>query len=344
MKEELPFDPADFVPADAAPAVAAAEDELPRGSVPGGIAGALLGALVGVIPWFLASTYTSFFIGWLGFLVGVASCFGYKLLHGRRSTRFATATVIVCSMLAIFAAEVASWMVILCSDPEWQADAAWYGISVAQMAWESILMPENWGIMAPSMLMGMFIGILGVVSVRPRVLAYTDPGRAARPVLTPAAQMAAANESVGFSVPERFTVRDGKGVRVFLRLCGVVCVLFFTLMLVGVLVDSAESPESWALGETIIFSLFAVAMMVLGVFLVMHARRRIEVDGSVLSYLPTCGGARTFRCGDIAGMRLKGNGRVLIGHGGGTLARFEDNQQGSALLLQYLSEHGVGLL
>ncbi len=32
MKEELPFDPADFVPADAAPAVTAAEDELPRGS------------------------------------------------------------------------------------------------------------------------------------------------------------------------------------------------------------------------------------------------------------------------------------------------------------------------
>ena len=113
------------------------------------------GALVGAVPWFLTSTFADFFVGWLGFLVGVAACWGYRLFKGRRSTRFAMATVIVCSLLALFAAEIASWMYVLCSDPEWQADAAWYGIPVAQLAWESILMPENWGIMAPSMLMGM---------------------------------------------------------------------------------------------------------------------------------------------------------------------------------------------
>lgn len=344
MSENRAFDPEDFIPADAAPAAADAGEELPRGSVPGGIAGAMLGALVGVIPWFLASTYTSFFIGWLGFLVGVAACCGYKLLRGRRSTRFATVTVIVCSMLAIFLAEVASWMVVLCSDPEWQADAAWYGISVAQLAWESILMPENWGVMAPSMLMGMFIGILGVVSVRPKVLAYTDPGRAAQPALSFAAQAADANAAAGISLPARFTVRDSKGVRILLRLCGAVCVLLFTLMFIGVLADSAEAPENWTPGETVGFALFAAVMVALGVFLVMHARRRIEVDGDVLSYLPTFGGARTFRCGDIAGMRLKGSGRVLVGRGGETLARFEDNQHGSALLLQYLGGRGVGLI
>lgn len=66
--------------------------------------------------------------------------------------------------------------------------------------------------------------------------------------------------------------------------------------------------------------------------------------GDVLSYLPTFGGARTFRCGELAGMRLKGNGRELVGRDGKTLARFEDNQQGAALLLQYLRKHGVGLL
>lgn len=97
MSENQSFDPEDFISADASPTAHSDEDE-PRGSIAGGIVGALLGALVGVIPWFLASTYTSFFIGWLGFLVGVAACFGYKLLHGRRSARFATVTVIVCSM------------------------------------------------------------------------------------------------------------------------------------------------------------------------------------------------------------------------------------------------------
>lgn len=343
MSENRPFDPEDFISADASPAAHSDEEE-PRGSIAGGIVGALLGALVGVIPWFLASTYTSFFIGWLGFLVGVAACFGYKLLHGRRSARFATATVIVCSMLAIFAAEVASWMVILCTDPEWQADAAWYGISVVRLAWESILMPENWGVMAPSMLMGMGIGILGVLSVRPKVLAYAGSTRAAQPALSPAAQMADANESVASPVPERFTVRDGKGTRLLLRVCGVVSMLFFALMFIGILADAAESPDDWALGETIGFLLFALAMIALGLFLVMHARRRIVVEGDVLSYLPTFGGARTFRCGELAGMRLKGNGRELVGRDGKTLARFEDNQQGAALLLQYLRKHGVGLL
>lgn len=70
-------------------------------------------------------------------------------------------TVIVCSLLALFAAEIASWMYVLCSDPDWQADAAWYGIPVARMAWESICMPDNWGIILPNMLMGMVIGSAG---------------------------------------------------------------------------------------------------------------------------------------------------------------------------------------
>lgn len=86
-------------------------------------------------------------------------------------------------------------MYVLCSDPEWQADAAWYGIPVAQLAWESILMPENWGIMAPSMLMGMVIGVLGVVCVKQKVLAYTDPERAA--------QMAAHTAQNGWLPPPR---------------------------------------------------------------------------------------------------------------------------------------------
>ena len=43
-------------------------------------------------------------------------------------------------------------------------------------------------------------------------------------------------------------------------------------------------------------------------------------------------------------MRISANGRRLIGREGQVLARFEDNQENSVLLLQYLSQHGVGLL
>lgn len=90
------------------------------------------------------------------------------------------ATVIVSSMFALFAAEIVSWLYVLCSDPDWQADTAWYGVSLLRLVWESILMPENWGIVASNMIMGMAIGVLGVVCVRQKVIAYTNPERAAQ--------------------------------------------------------------------------------------------------------------------------------------------------------------------
>ena len=146
-----------------APEAAGKEARLPppspeeKGSAAPGILGALLGAIVGSIPWFLTSTFVDFFPGWLGLLTAVASAWGYRKLHGRRSLRFATVTVILCSLLTLFGAEIASWMYVLCTDPEWQADAACFGVSVARLAWESILMPENWGVILPGLGVGMLI-------------------------------------------------------------------------------------------------------------------------------------------------------------------------------------------
>ena len=305
-RENGRFDPADFIPADAQPkaAVSCELEEPPRGSALTGILGALFGALVGAVPWFLTSTFADFFVGWLGFLVGVAACWGYRLFKGRRSTRFAMATVIVCSLLALFAAEIASWMYVLCSDPEWQADAAWYGIPVAQMA------------------------------------AHT----AQNGLASSAAQTAQANAAAGFAVPQSFTVRDKKWVRVTVRIVGVLIAVFFTALLAGVIGSSIDEPEGWSLAETVGFSAFALVFAVFGVFLIFHVRRRLVVEGGVFSYLPTFGRSRAFRLADIAGMTIGTNGRRLVGQDGRTLARFEDNQENSAILLQYLSEHGVGLL
>lgn len=323
------------------------EAPVKQGSALMGILGALAGALVGAIPWFLASTFASFFVGWLGFLVGVAACCGYKLLGGKKSTRFAMVTVIVCSLLALFAAEIVSWMYVLCSDPDWQADAAWYGIPVARMAWESICMPDNWGIILPNMLMGMVIGLLGIFSARQKIMAYTEPERAARlarPVEPAASQAAQANEAVGFAVPGSFTVTDKKWVKVLVRVIGVACILGFGLMLVGVIASSVDDPQDWTAAETVIFSIVALCLMALGVVIFAQARRRLVVEEEIFRYLPAFGGARTFSAADIAGMRISANGRRLIGREGQVLARFEDNQENSVLLLQYLSQHGVGLL
>ena len=145
-------------------------------------------------------------------------------------------------------------------------------------------------------------------------------------------------------MPQSFTVRDKKWVRVTVRIMGVLIAVFFTALLAGVIGSSIDEPEGWSLAETVGFSAFALVFAVFGVFLIFHVRRRLVVEGGVFSYLPTFGRSRAFRLADIAGMTIGTNGRRLVGQDGRTLARFEDNQENSAILLQYLSEHGVGLL
>ena len=320
------------------------EEPADRGSAALGILGALLGAIVGTIPWFLASTFASFFIGWLGFLTAVASAWGYRKLHGRKSVTFATVTVILCSMLTLFAAEIASWMYVLCTDPEWQADAAYYGVSVAQMAWESILMPENWGVILPNLGVGMLIGLLGVLSVRPSVKRYVTgesaPAIPAQPGWGSAVRAETAAEG---PLPTAFVVRDKKWVRVLLRVIGIADLVFFAglelLMLVGILAGEGSDERETLAAVTVVFLLCAA----LGVFLLCNARRKLVVEGETLSYLGTFGAPKTFALRDIAGMKISANGRRLLNRDGKVLARFEDNQEGSAELLQLLRSRGIGL-
>lgn len=321
------------------------EEPEEKGSAVLGILGALLGAIVGTIPWFLASTFADFFIGWLGFLTAVASAWGYRKLHGRRSLTFATVTVILCSMLTLFGAEIASWMYVLCTDPEWQADAAYFGVSVARLAWESILMPENWGVILPSLGVGMLIGLLGVLSVRPSVKQYvTGQGAAAIPAQPGwGSAVQAEIPAAEGPLPTAVTVRDKKWVRVLLRVIGIVDLVFFAglelLMVIGTLAEPESGDGGTLAAVTVVFLLCAA----LGVFLVCNARRKLVVEGSTLSYLPTFGAARTFSFSDVAGMKISANGRRLLGRDGKVLARFEDNQEGSTVLLQILRSRGIGL-
>ena len=321
------------------------EEPEEKGSAVLGILGALLGAIVGTIPWFLASTFADFFIGWLGFLTAVASAWGYRKLHGRKSVTFATVTVILCSMLTLFGAEIASWMYVLCTDPEWQADAAYFGVSVARLAWESILMPENWGVILPSLGVGMLIGLLGVLSVRPSVKQYvTGQGAAAIPAQPGwGSAVQAEIPAAEGPLPTAVTVRDKKWVRVLLRVIGIVDLVFFAglelLMVIGTLAEPESGDGGTLAAVTVVFLLCAA----LGVFLVCNARRKLVVEGSTLSYLPTFGAARTFSFSDVAGMKISANGRRLLGRDGKVLARFEDNQEGSTVLLQILRSRGIGL-
>ena len=318
--------------------------ELPEeeGNAALGIVGALLGAVAGTIPWFLVSTFADFFVGWLGFLTAVASAWGYRTLHGRRSPRFAAVTVTLCSLLTLFGAELASWMYVLCSDPDWQADAAYYGVSVERLAWESLLMPENWGVILPSLGVGMLIALLGV---RPAVRKYVTGEAAAIPAQPGWGSAVRAETAAEESPPSAaFVVREKQWVRVLLRVIGILDLAFFAglelLMVIGTLVGEPESGDGETLAAvTVVFLLCAA----LGIFLLCTARRKLVVEGSTLSYLPTFGAARTFSLSDVAGMKISANGRRLLNRDGKVLARFEDNQEGSGELLQLLRSRGIGL-
>lgn len=320
-------------------------ENISQGGIVNGIFGALLGALLGAIPWFLASTFTNYFVGLLGALTGIAACYGYRLFHGRRSTGFAMAAVIISSTLAIFAAQLASWMYILCTDSNWQADAAQLGIPVALLALKSILMPENLSILAPDMIIGMFIGILGIVSVKQKVLLYTDPGHVEQSTAnTPAVQIAQANAAASLVTPQSFTVQEKTSIKITLSCVSTVCIMFFCWLFAGVIGSSVSDPDDWTTIEILGFSGFAIVMVFGCIFLIFTIRRKIVVKGSEISYQPTFGKIRTFQVADISGIRLWATDLKLIGRDGRVLARFETNQMNSSILLQYLSEHGISLL
>lgn len=140
-----------------------------------GILGGLLGALVGAVPWFLVATFTGFFVGWLGFLVAWCSYFGYRLFRGVKNKAFALSVIIICSVAAIIFSDFCGNMVALYRDADWQATAAQYGVSVAELAFVSITATENLSILLPNLLIGLAIGVLGIISIRKQVAAYVAP-------------------------------------------------------------------------------------------------------------------------------------------------------------------------
>ena len=323
------------------PAPRGTETPEDTGSVPLGVIGALLGALVGAVPWFLVNAFTNFYVGWLGFLVGWAAAFGYQKLKGRKSFGFAIAVVVICSLLALVAAEYGSWMLRLCTDPDWQADAAYLGIPVALLAFDSLLMPENFGIILPNLAIGLFIGGLGILSAGKYVRQYTDPGMAAE--IAQRVQMvrnplnSLSNfQSTGLELPRQFTVSFGSGRKALLIVLAVVEFMLIALLL---MIDGLMGP--WADPETLGLMLFlCLAVGAVMVFAFIQMRRHIDVDGDCLLV-----NSQTFGAQDIANVSMSTfNGAIkLYGHDGRKLAQFNNNMKNAPLMMQWLKEHNIPL-
>lgn len=320
-------------------------EEVSKGSVILGVFGAALGAVVGAVPWFLASAFTNFFIGYLGFLIGWAAAFGYSKLHGRKSFPVAMATVVVCSVAALVLADFASNMYALCTDADWQRAASRYGVPVMQLAYWVITDPENLGVILPNLGVGLLIGLLGVASCGRYVRQYTDPEWAQRGQPEMAGFAAAQGRwgvpfSTGLELPRQFAVRAPKWTLV----TGItMAVLFGVLLVLSVVVGIMEE-----MGEATVF-LVAVWLWTLAISaaLILQGKNwRLEVDGNRLCAYTVFNRATEFCASDIANVAvpsvLSGQAR-LYGRDGKVLFKFTQAMQNQALLMQYLAEHDIPL-
>lgn len=322
-------------------------EETPKGSVILGIVGAFLGAVVGAVPWFLASTLTSFFIGYLGFLIGWAAAFGYGKFHGRRSYPLAMVTVVVCSVAALVLADFASNMLSLCTDYEWQRAARYYGVSVAELAFVSIIDPENLHVILPNLIMGLLIGLLGVASCRQYVKQYTQSGQVANrpnspinPAVAGAVNGWAQPASTGLGLPRQFSVRVPKRTMV----TGIVlAVLSVVLLVLSVLVGIMEEMG----GTTLLLVFVWLWILALSIALILRGKNwRLEVDGDRLCVYNAFNRPTEFHVSDIANVAVPsplGADARLYGHDGKVLFRFTQLMQNQPLLMQYLAEHNIPL-
>lgn len=173
-------------------------DKEPASAYLRGFVGALLGALVGCIPWFIVSFFAGYFVGLLGFVVGFASLFGYKLFRGAKSFAYAMTVIVACSVLAMILSNFLDVFIqiyqgvkdAIALDPDWTAAIEAGATTLMDEVWYNMARSDIIGNMLANLGIGLLIGILGIVSARGQVRAYTLSGRSpAMPEGTPAVPM-----------------------------------------------------------------------------------------------------------------------------------------------------------
>lgn len=138
-----------------------------------GVIGALIGAIVGAIPWFLVANFMNMYVGWLGFLIGWASLFGYKMLHGVKKTGYATAVIFICSLVCIILATFGIYVYSLFKEPEIVEYARALGLSKIRFTFELLKMPEVLPDVIKDFAIALVIGVIGVISTKGQINVYT---------------------------------------------------------------------------------------------------------------------------------------------------------------------------
>ncbi len=136
-----------------------AEAAKTNGSVATGAVGAIIGAIVGAIPWAIAS-FLGWFVGYLGFLISLASCKGYELLHGKE-TKLKGIIVLVVSLIAVVLAEYVAMLASLMKEfPGTPLSTCFIALNEA-IRYD----PDMQAIVIKDLLMGWLFAVLGMASV-----------------------------------------------------------------------------------------------------------------------------------------------------------------------------------
>lgn len=108
---------------------------------------------------------------WLGALISMASFYGYRLFKGAHHTTFATVTVVLFSLLAMFGAEFCGMLL--------DYVRTGYYADVAQAFAAMMAGLEGGGLwtLLRSMLVGLIFGLIGLFSIRKYISVYTHEPR-----------------------------------------------------------------------------------------------------------------------------------------------------------------------
>ncbi len=128
----------------------------------GGLAGALAGAAIGSIPWAVLA-YLGWYIGYLSFVIGIASFFGYRYLRGPKDLKVAYVCVGGSSIFAVLFMNIAVIMITL------HMEGYYAGIEMLKL-----IFLLGGAELYKDIAISLFIALLGLSGVKQRIVEYVE--------------------------------------------------------------------------------------------------------------------------------------------------------------------------
>lgn len=145
-----------------------------------GAVGALLGAVVGALPWFLVRQILGWDLWFLAAAIGVASFYGYRLFCGAHATGYATAWVVVSSLLIAVGTLIGFrlWMMWEFRAGYAELYQAWWMLDAecGEFVWRLLSDGTFWQETLSDVAFPLIAAVAGLCGIRRQILVYTHEG------------------------------------------------------------------------------------------------------------------------------------------------------------------------